>query len=45
MFDLNTLPPLIRRDIEYGETHFPPLPDEAPAVLDVDPIYLPDYRY
>jgi len=37
MFDFNTLPPLNRRDIEYSETHFPPLPDEVPAVLDVDP--------
>jgi hypothetical protein len=37
MFDLNILPPLIRRDIEYGEAHFPPLPDDVPAVLDVDP--------
>ena len=37
MFDLSVLPQLIRRDIEYGETHFPPLPDEAPAVVAADP--------
>ena len=37
MFDIDTLPLLIRRDIEYGETHFPAIPEEVPAVLDVDP--------
>lgn len=37
MFDINTLPQLIRRDIEYGETHFPTISDEPPVVLDVDP--------
>lgn len=24
MFDINTLPQLIRRDIEHGESNFPP---------------------
>ena len=37
MFDLNTLPELIRRDIEHGESHFPIIPDEPPVVLNVDP--------
>jgi hypothetical protein len=37
MFDINSLPQLIRRDIEYGETNLPPMPDKPPAVLDVDP--------
>jgi hypothetical protein len=37
MFDINSLPQLIRRDIEHGETNLPPMPDEPPAVLDIDP--------
>ncbi len=37
MFDINTLPQLIRRDIEHGEILFPTIPDDPPAVLDVDP--------
>ena len=37
MFDINTLPQLIRRDVEHGESNFPPIPDEAPAVVEIDP--------
>ncbi|MGE0825300.1 MAG: hypothetical protein AB7G75_13310 [Candidatus Binatia bacterium] len=37
MFDINVLPQLIRRDVEHGETNLPPLPNEEPAVLSVDP--------
>lgn len=37
MFDINSLPQLIRRDIEYGEQNPPPIPDDPPAVLEVDP--------
>jgi hypothetical protein len=44
MFDINSLPPLIRRDIERGETHLPPLPDEPPVVLDIDPSWKRQWR-
>ncbi|MGE0679301.1 MAG: hypothetical protein AB7P69_00100 [Candidatus Binatia bacterium] len=37
MFDLNTLPQLIRRDIEHGESNFPTIPDDVPAVVEIDP--------
>ena len=33
MFDLNLLPELIRRDIEHGERHPPPIPDEPLALV------------
>ena len=36
MFDISTLPDLIRRDVEFGENNLPPIPDQPPAVLDID---------
>ncbi len=37
MFDLNTLPSLIARDIDSGEHHFPAVPDHVPADVEADP--------
>ena len=37
MFDISVLPDLIRRDVEFGENNLPPIPDEPPKVLDIDP--------
>ncbi len=37
MFDFKTLPSLIRRDIEYVETHVPEVPDDVPEVVAADP--------
>lgn len=37
MFDLHTLPSLIARDIDYGEHHFPAVPNTVPADVEADP--------
>lgn len=37
MFDIQTLPHLIRQDIEYGENNFPTVQDEVPPVVAADP--------
>jgi hypothetical protein len=38
MFDFSKeLPALLRKDIEYGETNFPEVPDEVPEVVAADP--------
>jgi hypothetical protein len=37
MFDISVLPQLIRHDIEHGETNLPPIPDQEPPVLAIDP--------
>lgn len=31
------LPPLIRRDVEYAEHHYPPIPETMPAAVAADP--------
>lgn len=31
------LPAVVRRDVEYGETHAPPMPEEMPEVVRADP--------
>jgi len=37
MFDISVLPQLIRHDLEHGETNLPPIPDQEPPVLAIDP--------
>lgn len=37
MFNIQTLPHLIRQDIEHGENHFPIVQDDVPPVVAADP--------
>ena len=36
-FDSKALPSLLRKDVEYGETNFPEVPDQVPEVVAADP--------
>ena len=37
MYDINSLPRLIREGVAYGEANFPPIPAEPPDVVAADP--------
>jgi hypothetical protein len=44
MFDIQTLPHLIRQDLEYGESHFPIVQDDVPPVVAADPSWTRQWR-
>ena len=37
MYDINSLPRLIREDVSFGEHNFPQIPDQPPEVVAADP--------